>query len=102
MDKKATDIVAYLTPIGLILAFIFGDRENSRFHLNQALVIVLAELILGVIEKVLGWLPLVGWIVEVIVVILSIALFVLWVKGIASAIKGTERPVPVLGGIKLL
>lgn len=102
MDKKATDIVAYLTPIGLILAFIFGDREHSRFHLNQALVIVLAELILGVIEGVTTWIPLVGWIAEVVIVILSIALFVLWVKGIGSAIKGTEVPVPILGEIKLL
>ena len=102
MNKKTTDIVAYLTPIGLILAFIFGDRENSRFHLNQALVIVLAELVLGVVETVTGWIPLIGALINVVIVILSIVLFVLWIKGIASAAKGTEEPVPSLGTIKLM
>lgn len=102
MSKKTTDIVAYLTPIGLILAFIFGDRENARFHLNQALVLVLAELILGVAERIIGWLPLVGWLVGLVTAILGIVLFVLWIMGFASAIQGTEKPVPILGDIKLL
>ena len=39
MSKKTTDIVAYITPIGLLLAFLIGDRENCKFHINQALVI---------------------------------------------------------------
>lgn len=39
MSKRTTDIVAYLTWIGLIVAFLAGDRRNSRFHLNQALVL---------------------------------------------------------------
>lgn len=35
MDKRTTDVVAYLTWVGLIIAFVAGDRERSRFHLNQ-------------------------------------------------------------------
>ncbi len=54
MNKKVTGIVAYLTWIGLIIAFIMGDREGAKFHLNQALVILLFSL--------LGMIPLVGWI----------------------------------------
>ncbi len=30
MDKRATDIVAYLTWVGLLIAFVAGDREGSR------------------------------------------------------------------------
>lgn len=37
MDKKVTDIVAYLTWVGLIIAFVAGDKEASKFHLNQSL-----------------------------------------------------------------
>ena len=53
MDKRTTDIVAYLTWVGLLIALIFGDRENSKFHLNQALVIWLFGL--------LGVIPCIGW-----------------------------------------
>ena len=35
MDKRTTDIVAYLTYVGLLIALVAGDRERSKFHLNQ-------------------------------------------------------------------
>lgn len=34
MNKQATDIVAYLSWPGLLIAFLAGDRHASRFHLN--------------------------------------------------------------------
>ena len=49
MSKKLTDVVAYLSWIGLLIAFIAGDRENCKFHLNQSLVIWLAGVVLGVV-----------------------------------------------------
>ena len=33
--KKTTDIVAYITWIGLLVALIAGDRKDEKFHLNQ-------------------------------------------------------------------
>lgn len=39
MSKRTTDVVAYLSWIGLLVAFVAGDRGASRFHLNQSLVI---------------------------------------------------------------
>ena len=34
MDTKTTSIVAYITWIGLLIAFCAGDREGAKFHLN--------------------------------------------------------------------
>ncbi|MCC8091135.1 MAG: hypothetical protein LUC21_03900 [Oscillospiraceae bacterium] len=87
MNKKVTGIVAYLTWIGLIIAFIMGDREGAKFHLNQALVILLFSL--------LGMIPLVGW-------IWSIFIFICWLIGLIAAIQDVEKPVPLLGRIHLL
>ncbi|MCD7742693.1 MAG: hypothetical protein LUH13_00135 [Oscillospiraceae bacterium] len=87
MNKKVTGIVAYLTWIGLIIAFIMGDREGAKFHLNQALVILLFSL--------LGMIPLVGW-------IWSIFIFICWLIGLIAAIQDVETPVPLLGRIHLL
>lgn len=87
MDKRTTDIVAYITPIGLILALIFGDRENSKFHVNQALVIWLAS--------ILDVIPCIGW-------LWGIFCFICAVMGVISAINGEENEIPLLGGIKLI
>lgn len=102
MTKKVTDIVSYLTPVGLILAFVLGDREHSRFHLNQALVLFLASVLLDVIRRFLGWVPLVGWMARLLIGLIGIALGLFWLIGFISAISGTEKKVPVLGDIQLL
>ena len=81
--------------IGLLIAFIAGDRENCRFHLNQSLVIWLAGVALGVVAivPILGWIvAFVGW----------IFLIVCWFIGIISAASGTEKEIPLLGRFKLL
>ena len=95
MDKKITNIVAYLTWVGLIIAFVAGDREGSKFHLNQSLVIWLASTICGMLAVV----PVLGWLVSVVG---GIFCCVCWFIGFIGAIQGTEKPVPVLGQFKLL
>ena len=87
MDTKTTSIVAYITWIGLLIAFCAGDREGAKFHLNQALVIFLFGL--------LGWIPRIGW-------IWSIFMLVCWVMGLIAAINQEEKPVPLIGQIQLL
>ena len=87
MNKKTTDMIAYITWVGLLIAFIAGDREQSKFHLNQALVVWLVGF--------LSFLPLVG-------ALIGIAAFVFAVMGVISAYKGEEKPLPLIGGIKLL
>ncbi len=87
MDKKVTGIVAYITWIGLIVAFCAGDKEGAKFHINQALVIFLFSL--------LGAIPLIGWIWEVF-------MLVCWIMGLIAAIQEQEKPIPLLGKIQIL
>lgn len=87
MDSKTTSIVAYLTWIGLLIAFLAGDKEGAKFHLNQALVIWLFSL--------LSIIPCIGW-------IWAIFIFVCWIMGFVAAINQEEKPVPLIGGIKII
>lgn len=87
MDKKTTSIVAYITWIGLIVAFCAGDKEGAKFHLNQALVVFLFSL--------LSIIPCVGW-------IWAIFMLVCWIMGLIAAINQEEKPVPLIGGIKII
>lgn len=95
MNKRTTDIVAYLTWVGLIIAFVMGDREASKFHLNQSLVIWLAGTLAGVLSRV----PLVGWLIGVVG---GIFCAVCWFIGFINALQGVEKEVPLLGQFKLL
>lgn len=87
MDKKTTSIVAYITWIGLVIAFCAGDKEGAKFHLNQALVIFLFSL--------LSVIPCIGW-------IWGIFMLVCWIMGLIAAINQEEKPVPLIGKIQLL
>ena len=61
MDKRTTDIVCYCTWVGLLIAVLAGNREASRFHLNQSLVLGIFGL--------LGVIPCVGWVWAVFVAV---------------------------------
>lgn len=87
MDKRTTGIVAYITWIGLVIAFCAGDKEGAKFHLNQALVIFLFSL--------LSVIPCIGW-------IWGIFMIVCWVMGLIAAINEEEKPVPLIGNIQII
>lgn len=87
MDKKTTGIVAYLTWIGFIIAICAGDKEGAKFHLNQALVILLFQLLIVI--------PCIGW-------LWGIFMIVCWIMGLIHAINEEETPVPLIGKIQIL
>lgn len=95
MDKKMTGIVAYITLIGLIIAFVAGDKEGAKFHLNQALIIWIANIIVSVV----GVIPVIGWIVSLVG---GIFVFVCWILGLIAAIKEEEKQIPLIGGFQIL
>ena len=95
MNKRTTDVVAYLTWVGLLIALVAGDRYESRFHLNQSLVIWLAGTVLGMVAGV----PLLGWLIGAVG---SLFCVICWFIGIVNAIQGVEKEVPLLGQIHLL
>lgn len=87
MDKKTTGIVAYLTWIGWLIALLAGDKEGAKFHINQALVILLFSL--------LSIIPCIGW-------IWGIFMIVCWFIGFIAAINEEEKSIPLLGNIKII
>lgn len=88
MDKKVTGIIAYIGIVGWLIAYLAGDKEGAKFHLNQALVLALGELIVG-------WIPVVGGIV-------SLILFIFAIMGIVAAANDEEKELPLIGQIKIL
>lgn len=98
MDTKVTSIVAYLSWIGLIIAFLAGDKEGAKFHINQALVVMLMSLGSVVISILAGFIPFLG----ILGGIWSILVCICWILGIIAAVKQEENEIPVIGKIKIL
>ena len=94
MNKKTTGILAYITWIGWLIAFLAGDKEGAKFHLNQALVVNLASIVCGI----LGYIP----VINLVGGILGIVVFVFWVMGLIAAIREEEKPLPVIGNIRII
>lgn len=100
MNKKVTGIVSYIAIIGWLIAFLAGDKEGAKFHLNQSLVINILSLVNSyILSWILGYIPIVGPIVSFVI---SIFILVCWILGLVYAIKEEEKEVPVIGAIKVL
>jgi uncharacterized membrane protein len=92
MAKKGTDgktiaIISYITWVGLIIAFILNSEKKddfAKFHIRQALLLMLASL--------LAWIPFIGW-------MWGVLLLVLWIMALISAVNGEKKPMPVLGSL---
>ena len=117
MNKKVTSIVAYCTILGWRGAYFAGDRENSKFHLNQGLVLGIfstgIEVILSVFSAVLGAIASVGgfvggvfavfaFLVGLLGSLVGVLVAVLIVIGILNAVNDKETELPVIGKIRIL
>ena len=86
-NPKLTSILGYIGIVLWLVAYLIGDKEGAKFHLNQALVIHL-----------FGFLT----VVPVFGLVAGMAVFVFWIIGLVAAIKQEEKRVPLIGDIQLL
>lgn len=92
-DPKTIAIIAYLTVIGLVVAFVLNNDKRdafAAFHIKQSLGLVLISFGLFII----GMVPILGWIISALG---SIFLLYLWIIGLLNAINNKIKPVPYLG-----
>lgn len=95
-DKVAA-VFSYLGWVFWIIAFVIRNREDalSKRHLNQGLVLAVAQTAAGILGHFHGISGLVGVVVGCGAVVLSI-------MGIVSALRESTSPLPVIGDITLI
>ncbi|WP_246126047.1 DUF4870 domain-containing protein [Bizionia myxarmorum] len=92
-EGKSIATIAYLTVIGLIIAFVMnGERKNqfARYHIQQSLGLALTGLALGII----GMIPILGWLISIIG---FFVMLYMWIMGLMNAINEKQQPIPFLG-----
>ena len=84
-EDKTVAILGYITLIGFIVAIVLNSNKKTKlgaFHLRQMLGFF--------VTGILCIIPLLG-------LLIALCIFVLWIMGLISAIKGEMKPVPLLG-----
>lgn len=92
-EGKTIAIIAYITIIGLIIAFVMNSEKKNEFasyHIKQMLGLSLTGLALSLINII----PILGWIVSLLG---SLVLFFMWIMSLINALNGKEKPAPILG-----
>lgn len=92
-EGKNIAIIAYITLIGLIIAFVMNTEKKNdfaKYHIKQSLGLALTGLALGMI----GMIPILGWIINILGIFV---LLYMWIMGLVNAVNGQEKPVPILG-----
>jgi uncharacterized membrane protein len=92
-EDKTVAILSYLTLFGFIAAIVIHNNKKTQlgaFHLRQ----VLGFFLTGFAAIVLMIIPIIGWL---LLPLFGLAMVVLWVMGLLSAIKGEMKPMPIVG-----
>jgi len=98
--NKALAIVGYIIPI-LFFVPLVSDAKNSpyaKFHANQQLNLLLFWVIGWVAGAILMFV-LIGFLVYFLVWIGGL---IFMIMGIINAAQGTMKPLPLIGGFKLI
>ncbi|MCZ4319583.1 hypothetical protein O4H26_11325 [Aequorivita viscosa] len=91
-NGKTVAIIAYITLIGWIIALVMNNGNKTAlgtYHVRQALGIMCIGVILSIISGFLN--------IYILSRIVYLAVLVLWILGLISAVQGEMKPVPVVG-----
>ncbi|NRA11608.1 MAG: hypothetical protein HRT57_06615 [Crocinitomicaceae bacterium] len=91
---KTRAIIAHITFIGWIIAFVMNNNkpkdEFASFYLRQMLGVVLLGVVAGVISGMLMFVPFIGTLIPLVVL-------VPWIMSFISAVNGEMKPLPIVG-----
>lgn len=94
-EGKNTAIIAYITLIGLIIAFVQNAEKKNAFaayHIRQSLGLICTGFALAIVNII----PVLGWLISILGML---TLLILWVMGLLNAVNGKEAPVPLMGDL---
>lgn len=106
-DIKTFSYLAYIGPFFLIGLFSDMRRDTAlRFHLNQGLVLFLAEaaalFVHYFVDRALGWIPIISLIPSVMLILITLCAIALSLYGIYNVASDKQVPLPVIGTFSLL
>ncbi len=97
-DNKVMAVLAYLSWLILIPIFAARDSKFARFHVNQAIILVIVSFVLSLVA---GILTAILWILGLVFWLVDLAVLALMIIGIINAAKGKAKELPLVGKFRL-
>ena len=88
--------LSYFGPLFLIPYFMRNDSEFARFHSNQGLLLLLANVVVNACAEAV---PILGWLIRIIGSVFVLCGFV---SGLVNVSRGLKKPLPIIGEITIL
>ena len=101
-ENKTMAILAYLSILVVIPIVMARESKFAMFHVNQGIVLAVIEILAGVILRVLGWLPGIGFVVRIVISLIGIVCLILLIIGIMAALNGQAKKLPVVGNFTFI
>lgn len=83
-DSKLMAGLSYIWILSIIMLILKKDDEFVKFHAKQGLILFIISFV--------GFIPIIGWIIALVVIILDIV-------GLIKALSGEKWKVPLVGDI---
>ena len=99
-NGKTVSLISYLTIIGWIFAYVMYTGQKTAlvsFHLRQSIFLFIIGIVLYIANIIFLFIPVLGWIINILLLLAGIGLFVLWLIGLIAAINGEQKAVPIVG-----
>lgn len=111
-SNKVMGVLAYLGILVLVPIFAAKESRFARFHANQGLVLLIAEvafsIIYSIVTSILANLLFttgsfgVWGVISALLSLLSLIFLVLAIIGIINALNGKKKELPIIGKITIL
>ena len=102
-----TDTINEKIALFIIPLLAAKDSKFAKFHVNQGIVLFIAELVcsiaVGIVSAILRFIPVVrAFLPATLTTLVSIAALAFMIIGIVNAAQGKAKELPLIGGIKIL
>ena len=94
-DNKVMAVLAYFGLLFLIPLLAAKESKFARFHTNQGIVLFIVSIIASIISVI----PIIGWIIGGLA---GLCTFILFILGIANAVQGKAKDLPLIGSFRIL
>ncbi|PIN89227.1 hypothetical protein COU57_06325 [Candidatus Pacearchaeota archaeon CG10_big_fil_rev_8_21_14_0_10_32_14] len=88
-------IIVLLSIIGVVIYLIANKKDKyTKFYTKQSLVIFIFAVIVWAIGIVIKFIPILGQLINIILIVVTV---ILWVLAMLYALSGKETYTPVIG-----
>lgn len=75
------------------------DSKFGKFHANQGLLLLITNVVVAIVNVILGFIPFIGWLIGFLLWIGCVALFVM---GLINGFTGKAKELPLIGKIRII